>query len=52
MRNLSLDLSFFDDREKSFFEFSEWKLSAHGRIIRLVIVYRPSVFFQELSAFL
>ena len=62
MRNLSLELSFFDDGKKSFFEFSECKLSAHGRIIRLVVVYRPpyskehpvpaSVFFQEFSAFL
>ena len=42
--------------------FSEWKLSAHGRIIELVVVYRPpyskehpvpaSVFFQEFSTFL
>ena len=60
--NLSLDLSFFDGGEKSSFEFSEWKFSAHGRIFRLVVVYRPpyskehpapaSVFFQEFSAFL
>ena len=60
--NLSLDLSFFDSGEKSSFEFSEWKLSVRGRIIRLVVVYRPpyskehpvpaSVFFQEFSAFL
>ena len=60
--NLSLDLSFFDSGEKSSFEFSEWKLSVHGRIIRLVVVYRPpyskehpvpaSVLFQEFSAFL
>ena len=55
-------MSFFDGGQKSSFEFSEWKLSAHGRIIRLVVVYRPtyskehpvpaSVFFQEFSAFL
>lgn len=60
--NLSLDLSFFVGGEKSSFEFLEWKLSAHGRIIRLVVIYRPpyskehpvpaSVFFQEFSAFL
>ena len=59
--NLSLDLSFFDGGEKSSFEFSEWKLSVHGRIIKLVVVYcspyskelpvPASIFFQEFSAF-
>ena len=53
---------FFDGGEKSSYEFSEWKLSAHGSIIRLVVVYRPPyskehpvpapIFFQEFSAFL
>ena len=60
--NLSLDLSFFDGGEKSSFKFSEWKLSVHGRIIKLAVVYcspyskehpvPASIFFQEFSAFL
>lgn len=60
--NLNLNLSIFDGGEKSYFEFSEWKLSVHGWIIKLVVVYRPpyskehplpaSIFFQEFSAFL
>ncbi|KAK2546725.1 hypothetical protein P5673_033649, partial [Acropora cervicornis] len=48
--------------KKSSFKFSERKFSAHGRIIKLVLIYSPpyskehpvpaSIFFQEFSAFL
>ena len=55
-------MSIFDGGEKSSFEFSEWKLPVHGRIIKFVVIYCPpyskehpvpaGVFFQEFSAFL
>ena len=60
--NLSLDLSIFEGGEKSALEFSEWKLSLQGRVIKLVVLYcspyskelpvPASIFFQEFSAFL
>ena len=36
---LSQNLPFLDGGKKSSFKFSEWKLSAHGRKIKLVVVY-------------
>ena len=60
--NLSQNLSFLDGGKKPSFKFSEWKLYAHGRKIKLVFVFCPpyskkhpvsaSIFFQEFSAFL
>ena len=58
--NKSFNLVLSDGGEKRSFEFSEWKLSAHGRTIKIIIIYRPpyseahpvpaSEFFREFSS--
>ena len=60
--NNSFNVVLSNGGEKRSFEFSDWRLSAHGRIIKIIIIYRPpyseahpvpvSEFFQEFSTFM
>ena len=57
----SINVSLVDGKENKSFEYSEWIVKVHHRLMRHIIVYRPpysslhpvsaSVFFDEFSQF-